>query len=202
MAALAAKATAGSDKPAESKDASGSAVKAEALPDEATPQSPTTEDTSVGGFSLVERPQEAVATPPQAAQAVEVEVVAKEAGQVSVEEEKKVPAATAALGEEPVVVEKRELSEEELALEGHLELLHSMGFTDRTVNIELLRQNKFSVPATVDMLVAAAEWDPMLQDLEEMVSVCRIATCICVWQHVMVLECGCRGSVTRQPTVC
>lgn len=49
-----------------------------------------------------------------------------------------------------------------------LGMLNSMGFTQRTLNLELLRKNKNDMQGTVDDLVVASEWDHMLDDLEEM----------------------------------
>lgn len=50
-----------------------------------------------------------------------------------------------------------------------LDGLESMGFKQRDLNQELLKKNEYDVQRTVDDLVTAAEWDPMLEELEEMV---------------------------------
>lgn len=47
--------------------------------------------------------------------------------------------------------------------------LEVMGFTERTLNTELLEKNEFDLQRTVNDLVAAAGWDPILEELEEMV---------------------------------
>lgn len=49
-----------------------------------------------------------------------------------------------------------------------LEKLSSMGFMQRTSNLELLRKNDNNVQGTIDGLVATPGWDHMLEDLEEM----------------------------------
>jgi next-to-BRCA1 protein 1 len=46
--------------------------------------------------------------------------------------------------------------------------LAAMGFSDRKLNIELLVKNKLDLRRTLDDLFAAAEWDPILEELEEM----------------------------------
>eukprot|EP00270_Netrium_digitus_P010320 TRINITY_DN31_c0_g1_i1.p1 TRINITY_DN31_c0_g1~~TRINITY_DN31_c0_g1_i1.p1 ORF type:complete len:899 (+),score=285.23 TRINITY_DN31_c0_g1_i1:102-2798(+) len=56
-------------------------------------------------------------------------------------------------------------TEVEVQLLGSLE---AMGFSDRKLNLELLKQHNMDMALTVDDLVAAAEWDPMLEDLAEM----------------------------------
>ena len=50
-----------------------------------------------------------------------------------------------------------------------LATLEAMGFKQRSLNTELLKKNKYDMQSTLDDLVAAAEWDPMLEELEEMV---------------------------------
>ncbi|MCO5608830.1 hypothetical protein L7F22_063047 [Adiantum nelumboides] len=49
-----------------------------------------------------------------------------------------------------------------------LGMLNSMGFTQRSLNLELLRKNKNDMQGIVDDLVVASEWDEILNDLEEM----------------------------------
>lgn len=49
-----------------------------------------------------------------------------------------------------------------------LGMLHSMGFTQRTLNLELLHKNKNDMLETVDDLVVASEWDHILDELEEL----------------------------------
>ncbi|KAI5062371.1 hypothetical protein GOP47_0022910 [Adiantum capillus-veneris] len=49
-----------------------------------------------------------------------------------------------------------------------LGMLNSMGFTQRSLNLELLRKNKNDMQGIVDDLVVASEWDNILNDLEEM----------------------------------
>lgn len=49
-----------------------------------------------------------------------------------------------------------------------LEMLNSMGFTHRSLNVELLRKNEGNLQHTIDDLVTASGWDHLLEDLEEM----------------------------------
>jgi hypothetical protein len=46
--------------------------------------------------------------------------------------------------------------------------LEAMGFTERSLNLELLKKNDNDMQRTIDDLVTASEWDPMLEELEEM----------------------------------
>ncbi|CAM6049485.1 unnamed protein product [Sphagnum compactum] len=46
--------------------------------------------------------------------------------------------------------------------------LEAMGFTQRSLNLELLKKNDNDMQRTIDDLVTASEWDPMLEELEEM----------------------------------
>lgn len=47
--------------------------------------------------------------------------------------------------------------------------LEAMGFNQRSLNLEVLKKNSYNMQRTLDDLVMAAEWDPMLEELEEMV---------------------------------
>jgi hypothetical protein len=48
--------------------------------------------------------------------------------------------------------------------------LEAMGFTQRSLNLELLKKNDNDMQRTIDDLVTAStEWDPMLEELEETV---------------------------------
>lgn len=49
-----------------------------------------------------------------------------------------------------------------------LQLLESMGFVDRDLNVLLLKKNNESVQATLDDLLLSAGWDGVLRDLQEM----------------------------------
>lgn len=55
------------------------------------------------------------------------------------------------------------------SVEVMLGTLEAMGFNQRTLNLELLKKNNYDMQRTLDDLVMAAEWDPMLDELEEMV---------------------------------
>lgn len=129
--------------------------------------SPKTEKTSVGGFSFVEYPRTVESGP------IVVEV--KNGGEEKdneVQEDfvdlSKLPVFVA--GEDEVVVEKEKVpSGEKIEIETKLDQLQAMGFPDRVVNLEVLKANDFNVERTLEKLLAAAEWDPMLQELEEMV---------------------------------
>lgn len=46
--------------------------------------------------------------------------------------------------------------------------LEAMGFSDRKLNMELLVRNNLDLRRTLDDLFAAAEWDPILEELVEM----------------------------------
>lgn len=82
------------------------------------------------------------------------------------------PLVAFAVVEEPAESEKysemRKAAEVD-SLEMTLGALESMGFKQRDLNQELLKKNEYDVQRTVDDLVMAAEWDPMLEELEEMV---------------------------------
>jgi hypothetical protein len=49
--------------------------------------------------------------------------------------------------------------------------LEAMGFTQKNLNLDLLKKNNNDMQRTLDDLVSASEWDPMLEELEEMVCV-------------------------------
>jgi hypothetical protein len=55
------------------------------------------------------------------------------------------------------------------SVEVMLGTLEAMGFNQRSLNLEVLKKNKYDMQRTLDDLVMAAEWDPMLEELEEMV---------------------------------
>ncbi|CAK9864865.1 unnamed protein product [Sphagnum jensenii] len=46
--------------------------------------------------------------------------------------------------------------------------LEAMGFTQKNLNLDLLKKNNNDMQRTLDDLVSASEWDPMLEELEEM----------------------------------
>jgi next-to-BRCA1 protein 1 len=82
------------------------------------------------------------------------------------------PRVAFAVDDEPAEAEKysemKKVAEAD-SLEMTLGALESMGFKQRDLNEELLKKNDFDLQRTVDDLVMAAEWDPMLEELEEMV---------------------------------
>lgn len=51
--------------------------------------------------------------------------------------------------------------------------LAELGFTDGAQNVALLEKYGGDLPKTINDLVTVNEWDPMLQELEEMVSARR-----------------------------
>lgn len=55
------------------------------------------------------------------------------------------------------------------SVEVMLGTLEAMGFNQRSLNLEVLKKNNYDMQRTLDDLVMAAEWDPMLEELEEMV---------------------------------
>ena len=48
--------------------------------------------------------------------------------------------------------------------------LEDMGFNQRMLNAELLRKHNYDLQKTLDDLCNAADWDPVLEELQEMVS--------------------------------
>eukprot|EP00271_Cylindrocystis_brebissonii_P018955 TRINITY_DN554_c0_g1_i1.p1 TRINITY_DN554_c0_g1~~TRINITY_DN554_c0_g1_i1.p1 ORF type:complete len:894 (+),score=195.02 TRINITY_DN554_c0_g1_i1:123-2804(+) len=128
-------------------------------------ESPRTENTSVGGFSLVEHPIPGDASlgyllqvPPVAAEQAPVAEAAP------VQEVPVLPVEEAAPVEEtPVMAQGPEGNFEEL-----LSQLESMGFEDRALNADLLKQTGMDLQKTLDGLVAVGDWDPIVAELEEM----------------------------------
>jgi next-to-BRCA1 protein 1 len=57
---------------------------------------------------------------------------------------------------------------EGLIQEACLEQLELMGFTQRSVNLELLQKNNNDLQKTIEDLVTTSEWAPLLHSLEEM----------------------------------
>lgn len=51
-----------------------------------------------------------------------------------------------------------------------LKELEEMGFKQVDLNKEILRMNEYDLEQSVDDLCGAAEWDPILEELQEMVS--------------------------------
>lgn len=51
--------------------------------------------------------------------------------------------------------------------------LEEMGFKQTDLNKEVLRKNEYDMEQTVDDLCGFAEWDPILGELQEMVSSCN-----------------------------
>lgn len=54
--------------------------------------------------------------------------------------------------------------------EALLKELEEMGFKQIDLNKEILRMNEYNLEQSVDDLCGVAEWDPLLEELEEMVS--------------------------------
>ena len=54
--------------------------------------------------------------------------------------------------------------------EALLKELEEMGFKQVSLNKEILRLNEYNLEQSVDDLCGVSEWDPMLEELEEMVS--------------------------------
>jgi hypothetical protein len=115
-----------------------------------------TENTSVGGFALLDAP-----TPPE--DITYPEVI------------ESVPSPPATVGKEVVSelldesVQSDNAQDNDSAVHASaLMQLKAMGFHDAILNVELLEKNRGDIQSTVDDLVAAEEWDPMLEELEEM----------------------------------
>ena len=53
-----------------------------------------------------------------------------------------------------------------------LKELEEMGFKEIDLNKEILRENEYDLEQSVDALCGVSEWDPILEELQEMVSVC------------------------------
>lgn len=49
--------------------------------------------------------------------------------------------------------------------------LEEMGFKEIDLNKEILRDNEYNLEQSVDALCGVSEWDPILEELQEMVSV-------------------------------
>jgi next-to-BRCA1 protein 1 len=134
-----------------------------------TPESPKTEVTSVGGFSLVDRPSTSQASSaasdvPVQSQQTSFVLAAPSAPKDSVAENASAPPGVEE--EEPVQVTKEDA--EALSMETMLTHLEAMGFLDRQLNEELLKANDLHLQQTLDELVGASEWDPIMVELEEM----------------------------------
>lgn len=52
-----------------------------------------------------------------------------------------------------------------------LKELEEMGFKEIDLNKEILRENEYDFEQSVEALCGVSEWDPMLEELQEMVSV-------------------------------
>eukprot|EP00897_Mesotaenium_endlicherianum_P009512 jgi/Mesen1/858/ME000114S10942 len=145
-------------------------------------ESPKVENGSLGGFSLVDAftATSAAASSSsssgssqaraQAQIQIESEPVQVDSPQSEVSSEEgtgsfvmaPAPAAPAAAPAAPAP------SQYEAEVESVLAQLEAMGFTDKDLNVDLLKEHGLNLQATIDDLVAAAEWDPMLEELEEM----------------------------------
>lgn len=73
-------------------------------------------------------------------------------------------AAHVAIAPEPVELAEKHLMEDKLLRE-----LEEMGFKQVDLNKEVLRMNEYDLEQAVDDLCGVAEWDPILEELEEMV---------------------------------
>lgn len=62
-----------------------------------------------------------------------------------------------------------ELPEKDLIEDRLLRELEEMGFKQVDLNKEVLRMNEYDLEQAVDDLCGVAEWDPILEELEEMV---------------------------------
>lgn len=67
---------------------------------------------------------------------------------------------------------KKVSDEQEQAL---IKELEEMGFKQLDLNAEILRMNDYDLEKSVDDLCGVLEWDPMLDELQEMVSVCILS---------------------------
>lgn len=57
----------------------------------------------------------------------------------------------------------------EIPFKEQLAKLAELGFTDAAKNAQLLEKYEGDLPKTINDLVTINEWDPMMQELEEMV---------------------------------
>jgi next-to-BRCA1 protein 1 len=118
------------------------------------------------------------------------------------------PAADASTSPEEVIVENA--VEKTLLKE-----LKEMGFKQVDLNKEILRRNEYDLEQSVDDLCGVSDWDPILEELQEMVShlwssfldrfVARLGlffvyVVLCTTQdyRMYIVCCGCRVSVTRK----
>ena len=118
------------------------------------------------------------------------------------------PSADASTSSEGVTVE--------IALEkALLKELKEMGFKQVDLNMETLRRNEYDLEQSVDDLCCVSDWDPILEELQEMVShlwsaflsrfVARLGlflvhVVLCTTQDYIMYKCmlWCRVSVTRK----
>lgn len=64
--------------------------------------------------------------------------------------------------------------------------LEEMGFTEVELNREVLRGNEYNLEKTVDVLCGVADWDPILEELQEMV--CFLYSGVSFYLHNLVVE--------------
>eukprot|EP00850_Spirogloea_muscicola_P017931 SM000159S01762 [mRNA] locus=s159:128792:132618:+ [translate_table: standard] len=136
-----------------------------------TSKTPSVEESSVGGFSLVDMPS-VEGSPADSAQDHSSGSAGLEDGTLN-----KDANATQDIGGTPEVVAEAvtpaEAKEKEAEVEDPqmltaLQKLASMGFGNNSLNKKLLEENNLDIGKTVNDLIASAEWDPMLEELEEM----------------------------------
>lgn len=113
------------------------------------------ENSELGNFSMVNMPT-----------VTEIPVFSPDQAEDTV-----APRVDVIVDDEPAESDKEEMRKvaQTDSVEMILGALESMGFKQRELNQELLKKNEYDVQRTVDDLVMAAEWDPMLEELEEMV---------------------------------
>lgn len=61
-----------------------------------------------------------------------------------------------------------------------LKELEEMGFKQVDLNKEILRMNEYNLEQSVDDLCGVSEWDPLLEELQEMVS--------CIWRTFFIVS--------------
>lgn len=114
------------------------------------------------------------------------------------------PAVTSAAPTSVAEVQASSQDDIEMAL---LKELGEMGFKQVNLNKEVLRMNGYNLEQTIADLCGASEWDPMLEELEEMVGInsVEISTfliCMLSKQQLLAFDhcifCHCRVSTTKR----
>eukprot|EP00850_Spirogloea_muscicola_P000149 SM000001S04551 [mRNA] locus=s1:911252:915307:+ [translate_table: standard] len=157
------------DMPAPVSEDKGSADVVQAASQQ-TSKTPSVEESSVGGFSLVDMPS-VEGSPADSAQEHSSGSAGPQDGTLN-----KDANANQDTGSTPEVVAEAvtpaeaqvpEVEEDPQMLTA-LQKLASMGFGNHSLNKKLLEENNLDIGKTVNDLIASAEWDPMLEELEEM----------------------------------